>query len=51
MRQILLALKELYDKKIAHRDLKPDNVMIRQTSNGEECVLIDFGLATNIDKE
>ena len=25
--------------------------MIRQTAEGEECVIIDFGLATNINTE
>ena len=37
-------------KNIIHRDLKPDNVMLRRTANNEEeCVLIDFGLATEAD--
>lgn len=37
-------------KNIIHRDLKPDNIMLRRNSKGEEeCVIIDFGLATLAD--
>ena len=51
MRQILMGLKEMKDKRIVHRDLKPDNIMIRKSPKGEQCVIIDFGLATKIDQE
>jgi len=39
---IIMALEHMHSLNIAHRDLKPDNVMI--TSNGY-CKLIDLGLA------
>jgi len=45
MRQILLALKELYDKKIAHRDLKPENLLVASNLNIK---IIDFGIAREI---
>ena len=50
MRQLLMALAEMRSKGVIHRDLKPDNVMLRRTAKGEEeCVVIDFGLATFAD--
>jgi serine/threonine protein kinase len=50
MRQLLLALAEMRSKGVIHRDLKPDNIMLRRCGKGEEeCVIIDFGLATLTD--
>lgn len=50
MKQLLLALAEMRSKGVIHRDLKPDNIMLRKTGKGEdECVIIDFGLATLTD--
>ena len=50
MRQLILALAELKIKNVIHRDLKPDNIMIRVKPKGEEeCVIIDFGLGTKTD--
>jgi serine/threonine protein kinase len=47
LRQMLLALEEMKSKGVIHRDLKPENVMVRRNGKGEEeCVIIDFGLAT-----
>lgn len=44
--QILLAIKDLHERNIIYRDLKPDNVVI---DNDGHTQLIDFGMAkTNI---
>ena len=52
VRELLLALREMRGKNIIHRDLKPENIMIRKKATGEEeCVVIDFGLATNADEK
>jgi serine/threonine protein kinase len=50
MRQLLLALSEMKSKNIIHRDLKPENIMMKKNAKGEEeCMIIDFGLATPVD--
>lgn len=41
-KSVALCIKILHNSKVAHRDIKPDNVIIRPS--GEPC-LIDFGIA------
>ncbi|NET35784.1 MAG: protein kinase [Cyanothece sp. SIO1E1] len=43
IRQIGAALKVVHQKKLLHRDVKPQNIMLRADS--QEVVLIDFGIA------
>ena len=43
--QVADVLAALHENHIVHRDLKPDNVMVRRGRQGEEAVLIDFGIA------
>jgi serine/threonine protein kinase len=50
IRQIGEALIVVHDKGLLHRDLKPQNIMLRSPQSplikgGEEAVLIDFGIA------
>jgi calcium-dependent protein kinase len=51
MKCILEALAYMADKKIMHRDLKPDNMILKQKNKLEFCTLklVDFGLATVYD--
>lgn len=52
VRQLGQALSAVHDKRVVHRDVKPANVMVQTTSDGEEIVkLIDFGLATVEDPQ
>lgn len=48
MRCILEALAYMSEKKIMHRDLKPDNMILKEKNKLEFCTLklVDFGLAT-----
>lgn len=43
IRQIGAALGVIHQKGLLHRDIKPDNIILRQ--NTDEVILIDFGIA------
>ena len=45
--QIGTALEYIHQQGMLHRDVKPNNIMLRQ--NKQEAVLIDFGLAREFD--
>jgi serine/threonine protein kinase len=45
VRMILEALSEAHRKRITHRDLKPDNVMIEEQDGKDFAKVLDFGLA------
>ena len=48
-RQILHGLSALHDRKIIHRDLKAENVMLTRDADGnEKAILVDFGAALPI---
>ncbi|BBM87507.1 serine/threonine-protein kinase [Candidatus Uabimicrobium amorphum] len=44
-KQILAALQVAHDKGIAHRDIKPGNIMIEYTNGGIKVKILDFGVA------
>lgn len=51
MVQLLDALAAAHDKQIVHLDLKPGNVMVTRTPEGDERIkLLDFGLARRMDR-
>jgi serine/threonine protein kinase len=47
VRQVGLAVKLMHDANLVHRDIKPDNIFLR---DDKTCVLGDFGGAEHIDK-
>ena len=48
--QVCDSLSEAHGRKLIHRDIKPDNIMLRDTSDGEPfAVVLDFGLARFTD--
>ena len=51
MKCIIEALAYMAEKKIMHRDLKPDNMILKEKNKLENCTLklVDFGLATQCD--
>ena len=49
MQNLLQILAYIHSKGIMHRDVKPENLMLRKKNNLEEICLIDFGLSTFID--
>ena len=49
--QISEALSALHDNKLLHLDIKPDNIILKNETDGNQFpVLIDFGLAKHFDK-
>jgi serine/threonine protein kinase len=45
IRQIGEALIEVHENQLIHRDIRPENIMLRVRDGKAEAVLIDFGLA------
>lgn len=48
-KQVLLGLNCMHQLGIMHRDLKPDNIMIKNSDNLDRVCLTDFGFATFFD--
>ena len=50
-RSILSALRYLHEQNIVHNDVKPENIMVHQTTRGQYIYkLADFGTAVKIEK-
>ncbi len=45
MRQACAALDEAHRHEIVHRDIKPDNIMVKTTASGLQVKVLDFGIA------
>jgi serine/threonine-protein kinase len=41
--QVAIGLDGAHSRKLVHRDLKPDNLFLCQTSEGDTVKLLDFG--------
>jgi serine/threonine-protein kinase len=50
-RQVLAGLAEIHAQGIVHRDLSPDNIMLRETPVGVRAKIIDLGIAKRIAAE
>lgn len=46
LRNIIDALEYLRQRRIVHRDLKLENLMVKTSTNQREVVISDFGLAS-----
>jgi hypothetical protein len=57
VRRLALALEALHQRKVIHRDLKPQNIMVRPTASKSsdaqagEPMLMDFGLARGLQEQ
>jgi serine/threonine-protein kinase len=49
MTQCCSALDEAHKQNIVHRDIKPDNIMVKMTANGAQVKILDFGIARLLD--
>ena len=51
-RQVLAGLAEIHAQGIVHRDLSPDNIMLRETPGGRlQAKIIDLGIAKRVASE
>ena len=45
IRQVCEALDDAHQHNVIHRDIKPDNIIVRSTANGWRVKVLDFGIA------
>lgn len=50
IKQVLLALNYMHQKKIAHRDIKLENILMTRAVDPLEVKLTDFGFASVLDE-
>lgn len=49
--QVALGLDPVHARGFVHRDLKPDNLFLGQTTDGDNVKILDFGSVKNTDKD
>jgi tetratricopeptide (TPR) repeat protein len=49
-RQIAAGLEAAHDAGVVHRDLKPPNIMIAGSADGEQALIMDFGISSSRDE-
>lgn len=49
--EVLRALSAAHARGVVHRDMKPDNIMLAETSHGVAVKVLDFGIAKVVDEE
>ena len=48
VRQVLLGVQYLHSRRIIHRDLKLENILMTSLTAGSRVVIADFGSATSV---
>jgi serine/threonine protein kinase len=48
-RQLLQALSFLHARRVVHRDVKPENIVLRE-AGGDAIVLVDFGISADLER-
>ena len=51
MKNLLTSLKHIHSKDILHRDIKPDNLLLRDENIIHDIVIADFGLSCQLNNE
>lgn len=49
-REICKGLAYAHEKRVIHRDIKPQNILIVKTDEGESAKILDFGILKSLDK-